>query len=365
MQEPVTSLAVKTAAVLLVAILFLSFALAVDFALSRLLPEGVNEPDAQLGWRLKRNLNHRRDKVALSGRKYQVAFSTNEFGLRTFGADRRAPIKILVLGDSHTGEPYASDDQMWYAEFVRRLASLTQRPLSDFYVLAGGSGGYGTLQNLLLARRLKDVFSPTLFVHQFCDNDFLNNSFELEEKSIAFNQWMLRPYLGRDRESIVRHTGLLAQAYRFGLLKSRLFASFDGLLQAQISKLNHGGGLMLPEQERRAYFQKARAILYDGESIRTTALLLKRLRDVYREIPAIMIDCPVERSSESNRWIEAGAQAGFVTIASPSDDLVALKEAGEDDFFNVDGDHLSDRGNEAMGRRLAEAVASLGIVPGR
>ena len=55
-----------------------------------------------------------------------------------------APIRILVLGESFTAEPFASDDRMWHSKMAEQLSVLAERPLDDYHVIAGGAGGYGT-----------------------------------------------------------------------------------------------------------------------------------------------------------------------------------------------------------------------------
>jgi hypothetical protein len=151
MQKTTASRGVKITAFLFGMALFVGTLVALDSTISKLAPTGVNEADPKLGWRLKKGLTYHREKTTYAGRKYNVTLTTDENGMRSYGANRNAPIRILVLGDSFTGEPYASDAQMWYAALVRRLAALTGRPPDDFYVVAAASGGYGTLQTLLLS----------------------------------------------------------------------------------------------------------------------------------------------------------------------------------------------------------------------
>lgn len=364
MQKTGASRGVKIAAFLFSAALFLAAVAILDMALSRLSPTGVNESDPKLGWRLKKNVTYHREKTALSGRKFDVTLSTDEYGVRSFGTDRNAPVRILVLGDSFTGEPYASNDQMWYAAFVRRLAALTNRPLEDFYVVAAASGGYGTLQSLLLSQEVKSFYAPTLLVHQFCDNDFGNNSFELEHKSVVLNQWMQRPYLARDRETIVWHEGMLARLYRAMLYRSAIFGLFDKALQVSLSSY-YGGFLMISQNDRDAYFKEVRAFTYDPEAIELTRFLLTKIRKNFESAPAVLVDCPIEPSSTNRIWIDAAESAGFTPIAAPSDFLLGAKNRGETDLFAADGAHLSEAGNEVMGRVLAESVKSLGVIDSR
>lgn len=352
---------VKIAAFFFVIVMLGLALVAIDAILAAFNPTGVNEGDARLGWRLKKNVVYHREKTAFSGRKFDVTFTTDANGMRTFGKDPNAPVRILVLGDSYTGEPYASDDQMWYADFVRRLAELTHRPQSDFFVAAGASGGYGTLQSLMRAEEIKAHFKPTLLIHQFCDNDFLNNSFELEQKSVVLNQWMMRPYLAPDRETVVFHEGLLPRLYRYMLYRSALFGVFDRALQVSLSS-RYGGFLMIPKDDKDAYAKNVRAMTYDEKAIDLTRFLLTKIRHNFDGVPAIMVDCPIESSETNQVWIDAARSAGFTPIAAPSDVLVAAKLRGEADLFGADGAHLSDTGNALMGRVLADSVAPLGLV---
>lgn len=361
MQKTTISPGVKIAAFVFSLALFGAAVVGLDATISRLSPTGVNELDSKLGWRLKKNVVYRREKTALSGRKFDVTFTTDKFGTRTYGANRDAPVKVLVLGDSYTGEPYASDEDMWYAVFVRRLAALTNRPVDDFYVVAAASGGYGTLQSLMLSEEIKTHYSPTLLIHQFCDNDFSNNSFNVEQKSVVLNQWMLRPYLASDRQTIRFHEGTLARLYRTMLFRSSLFGLFDRALQVSLSN-HYGGYLMISQKDKDAYLKEVRATTYDPEAIDLTRFLLTKIRKNYESVPALLVDCPIEETAFNHYWLDVAKDAGFVPIPAPSDYLVAAKTRGEADLFGADGAHLSERGNEVMGRMLADAVKELGVI---
>ncbi|MGJ0508357.1 MAG: hypothetical protein ACR652_14800 [Methylocystis sp.] len=362
MQKTNASRRVKIAAFAFSAALFGAALVGLDMAISALAPTGVNETDPKLGWRLKRNVTYHRGKTTFSGRKFDVTLTTDEYGTRTFGTNRNAPVRILVLGDSYTGEPYASNDQMWFAAFARRLAALTGRPLDDIYVVAAASGGYGTLQSLLLSQEVKEAYTPTLLVHQFCDNDFGNNSFEMEQKSVVLNQWMLRPYLAKDRETIVWREGALARLYRAMLYRSALFGVFDRALQVSLSN-SYGGFLMIPKNDMDTYLKTVRAVTYDPDAIDLTRFLLGKIRNTFPSVPAVLFDCPIEPSSLNRIWVDVAKDAGFIPITAPSDALLEAKNRQEFDLFATDGAHLSDTGNELMGGILAEQVKALGLLP--
>ena len=127
--------------------------------------------DSEIGWVAKKNYYGVFQQMRLDGSAYSSSIETNELGLRSFKSSGKgaAPFRILVLGDSYTMDPYASDAQMWWAVLAEQLALDPSITLDEIEVLAGGAGGYGTLQNLLLARRLKanQLPQPDLFVMQF------------------------------------------------------------------------------------------------------------------------------------------------------------------------------------------------------
>ena len=64
--------------------------------------------------------------------------------------------------------------------------------------MAGG-GGYGTLQQYLLIKKYFDEIKPTIIIHQFCENDFENNTKQIEKNSILYSQYYFRPYLINDK----------------------------------------------------------------------------------------------------------------------------------------------------------------------
>jgi len=78
-----------------------------------------------------------------AGNRYKVDFDTNQFGFREWG-DLSAPSRILIVGDSFTGDPLTSDDKAYFGVIKEELG---------IAVFAIGGGGYGTLQESLLIGR--------------------------------------------------------------------------------------------------------------------------------------------------------------------------------------------------------------------
>lgn len=333
-------------------------AIGVDYLLFRLIPPKYTGVvwDQRLGWRLSPNTSLHFPQKTLKGEQYDVLFETDADGLRTFGTNKDAAIQIIILGDSFTGGLYASNDKMWYAKMVEALALKTGRILDDVYVRAGGAGGYGTYQNVLLAEELRGKFRPTLFIHQFCSNDFYNNTLEWESEGFARNQFMLRPYFNPATNHAEYYNSILARAYRHFAGKSRIVSELqkiDIFLQGLQFQL-HGGEFPNIEPARLERFEK--------ESIAITSELLVKLRANFPEVPAVLVNCSPEKTGPNQFWMDIARDAGFTPVSAPSDFLGEATAQGWSDVYNIDGAHMSEKGNKAYGELLADALISTNII---
>jgi lysophospholipase L1-like esterase len=109
-------------------------------------------------------------------------------GVAVMGDPSSPRPKILVVGDSFTTpDPhFVKAPDMYYSVLGHLL---------DAEIFAYGSGGYGTLQELMIIDRYLPRVRPDLIVLQVHSNDFINNSWELERTSYFNNNLMKRPYL--------------------------------------------------------------------------------------------------------------------------------------------------------------------------
>ncbi len=331
-------------------VLLLAAWLVAEMAMGMLRPAPV-ERDAMLGWRLKPNYHRVFTQKTLAGEDYPVTFATNDQGLRVFGS-AAAPVKILVLGDSFTADPYASNDRMWYAEMARRLAQRLHRPASDFYVMGGGAGGWGTYQNLLLSQQLAPRIKPDLFVLQFCSNDFQNNSYDWESKGVVRGQYMRRPFLDGQSGQPKYAPGLMAEIYRSAVGESRLLNRIDGIIGNM--QFQRYGGYTRPLSPQVA----AR---YEHDAIAVTQILLTRLRAVYRDVPAVMVNCDGGEAGANKSWKALARNAGFLPLAGPSDFLRSVPPARRGVIFHADGSHLSDQGNQLYGAIAGDGLAAMDL----
>lgn len=323
---------------------------ALEIALPILRP-GPNQRDELLGWRLRSNFDRAYHKATLGGTPYLVRISTNSDGFRVFGTDEKAPIRILVLGDSVTVDPNASNDRMWYARMTQRIAERTNRPLRDFYVLAGGGGGWSTYQNLLLSQRLSHKLKPDLFVLEFSSNNFRNNLYEWERESVVRGQFMRRPFAEIDGEGPKYEPGLVAKFYRSILGESRLFGRIDGLIGTLQSRWYGSSSKPLPRGMQSRY---------ERQSIALTKILLTRLRNQYRDIPAIMVNAD-ESGGPNREWQRLARETGFIPIPGPSAFITSLTPEQRKTLISMDGMHPSDEGNQRYGMIAGDEIAALGL----
>ncbi len=141
--------------------------------------------DDQLGWRATENYRFAGTKLDLDRREYKVQISQNAQGFRMFGNLNSGRPRILVIGDSFTHAVQVSDNKTYYAIVKSALGA---------EVFAYGVGGYGTLQEYMILDRYIDIIKPQLLIWQYTVNDIINNSPDLEAKSLINNNNMVRPY---------------------------------------------------------------------------------------------------------------------------------------------------------------------------
>ena len=331
--------------------LFAAAILVIEIGLQVLRPS-PDQRDALLGWKMKTDYHREFAQRTLGGKKYVVSFRTNADGFRVFGTDDKAPVKLLVLGDSFTMDPDASDNRMWYAKVAERLADHAHRPLRDYYVLAAGGGGWGTYQELLLAESISRKIKPNLFVLQFCSNDFQNNSYEWESQSITRGQYMRRPYATLDGGGPFYAPGIMAAIYRSRFGRLRFFNRADSVIAGFQYKMYGGYTKPLPPDVQAKY---------ERDSIALTRMLLTKLRQQFRDVPAVMVNCDGRNTGPNKQWKSIARDAGFIPLSGPSDFLRSLKPGERGNIYYSDGAHLADEGNQRYGTIAGDTIAALNL----
>jgi len=300
--------------------------------------------DESLGWVLRSNYTNITTQRDLAGNTYQVQFSTNEDSLRTFGNAEKAKLRILVLGDSFTGAPYAGNKEMWFSEMVKKIEILKNLPTESIYLMAAGAGGYGTLQERILLERIIKKAKPDMVILQFCENDYINSHLEWESTQIYRSQIYRRPYLNLDRK-ISYNNDLIAPIWRNPYLgDSRIFAILDGLitnLQFLYYDKNYGPQI---ETIKLNYWQK--------ESLLITQINLSDMKNLVKNKPFFITNANNFLNDDMNhKWVQLGQVAGMIPLINPGRIISQDKRHAE--LFNEDSGHWSAKGNQLYGDAVA------------
>ncbi len=180
--------------------------------------------DDTLGWRSVPNLDAATTTRDAGGTTYPLHVSTNAWGFRQFGDTTRTDkLRLLVIGDSFTQATDVSDDKTYFRYLRDSL---------NAEVFAYGCGGFGNAQEYLILDRYLDRLRPDAVLLQHCSNDFINNDYALELRSLGNNNAMKRPYLMPDGRMELRFpkkglTGLRQFANAHSRLLYFIFNHYD------------------------------------------------------------------------------------------------------------------------------------------
>jgi|SRR5215467_1545968 len=340
--------ALSAAAIVTVSVLF---ALAAVEMYARYAKPTAYQNDKELGWKLLPNVHITVDNLRLDQTEYKALITTNEFGLRESGRKDSPQLTILVLGDSFTADPVAGNEDMWYVAASRDLERLSGLEKNSIRTLAGGGGGYGTLQELLLLKQLKQKIRPDLLVLQFSPNDFTDNHLGVASHGILRTQFMRRPYYNGDG-TIKYFDSPFAWLWRSPpTAESKIFNKLDQIIQLLQFRYYHDFFKPISSDLEAAYNKQMLAVTSD---------LLKKIREELPNIPAVMVNCCTSKDRLNGQWENLGTEAGFLTFSGPSDTIERNK--ANEKLFLLDGGHLSPEGNALFGRAFGQALFDSGLI---
>lgn len=140
-----------------------------------------------VGWQSQENAFWKRKTRGYG----EITYTTVKYGFRVFGDVNTDKIKIFVIGDSYTQGTTVSDGNLYYDYLKKKLDNIE--------VFAYGAGGYGSLQEYMILDKYYDLIRPDIVIWQFCSNDLINNSYNLESASSINNSHMERPFYKKGR----------------------------------------------------------------------------------------------------------------------------------------------------------------------
>ena len=213
--------------------------------------------------------------------------------------------------------------------------------------MAGG-GGYGTLQQYLLIKKYFDEINPTIIIHQFCENDFENNTKQIEKNSILYSQYYFRPYLINDK--IVYDNSFKGKLYKFFYHNSYLYKRIDKILTNHRYRNNNG------------YFDKKAYNNNFENSKKITSGIFKLIKNlVGNKVVYASINCSAKDKQKFNSWIKILNEHKIINLSNSNLIIENISKKGEDIYYS-DGAHLNENGNKIFGKSAAvELIKKLNL----
>lgn len=325
--------------ILIMSIIIILLAI-LDFSYQKHLKENTFQvQNKELGWILNKSIKRVFETKSKKNRKYIIDYtSSDKLGFRYYDYKRKYNKTILILGDSFTVGPYASDDEMYFSEIQRIF--IKNNLNYNWYVM--GSAGWGTLQQYMYLKKKIDIIKPDILIHQFCYNDFINNSFEIEKNTFLRSQYIFRPYLVNNE--IIYNNNLNHKIYKYLYTKSFVFKTIDNLITNKQYTKN------------KSYFKKDYSNEMYENAINTTEIIIKKIKKLIgNDKPYFIVNCYTKKDINDVALSKIVKNNNLNHLLKPLIKLRNLDNLGED-LFNFDGGHLNDIGNKIYGSEIANEI---------
>lgn len=319
-------------------IIFLIF----DFSLEKNLNKNsIVEEDDEIGWLIKANTEINFPQQTFKRKKYNAVYkSSNVRGFREFGKLNSKNESILVIGDSLTGGPHTSNEKMYYS-VIKDIFDDNNINLEWFVT---GTGGYGTVQHFLLLEKYFKIIKPSIILHQFCVNDFFDNSIEISKLSTSHDQYYRRPFF--ENNKITKVDSNFAKIYRFLYKHSFVFKKVDQIYTYR--KILTLGSFVqkIPDE-------------FISRSIENTQILFLKIRELIGEDTLYFSTNCIddEYNNLSTEWEKNINNINGFSIKSGKK-IVELKKK-EFDVNHEDGGHLNEFGNKIYGEFTAKEMMKI------
>ena len=320
-----------------VALAGLVLVLAAAEAVTRVALERARSPlrraSDSLGWETAPNVHLQYSHPAFG----PVSFTTGPHGFRRWDGNRASEFRLLIIGDSYTEAAQVSTGKTWFDHVARLVPSAA--------VFAYGTGGYGTLQELLILDRHVDSIAPDVIVWQLSANDLINNDFFLETQNPAGAR-MLRPFY--ENGTSVRRVPAASSAVKYSRL-ARFISARVAMLRG------HGFAPASLDRERKNYPDALQ------RAIGTTKLLMNRATERAGGIPIVAFVAEGDAYADSVLQT-AAIESGWMFIPGIRDSVDTERARG----VRVDGmprdGHWNANGHAVAGRVIARGLGSVGVL---
>jgi len=268
-------------------------------------------------------------------------------GVEVMGDPSSPRPKILIVGDSFTTPDFVKIPEMYYSVLGHLL---------ETEIFAYGAGGYGTLQELMVVERYLPKVRPDLVLLQVHNNDFINNSWELERASYFNNNLLTRPYL-LDGAVDYKFPTHLSSARFFLATHSRLTYEVTIGVQRFGAAMSQAGYLRSVEDDIRQYglgfppFRRA---------VDTTAELISSIKQRAAPTPVLVFHAEWDDGGDAfyASW-RAVLRRSEVRFCEDIGSSVRTAELRGEAVRAPDGFHWNSAGHAIAARALAQCLRPL------
>ncbi len=304
------------------------------------IPVKTMVPDSELGWKAAENYYFKGNIKDAKGQPYLLELSTDANGFRRYDDINSTKKKILFIGDSFSHAIEVSNDKTYYHVLGDSL---------DAAVFAYGCGGYGTLQEWMVLEKYFDRIDPDMVVLQFCSNDFINNSYELESNSFFNNSRLTGPYLTPDEKTIYKNTS----RFHFPTIKrfSQLIPFVFTRIERAIDHKNHKAqksseDLIFINGEKYEPFQ---------EAIVATENIIKKIQNLV-EPKAELVLFSVDYFDPCTKAIKNICDRNKIKLIESVPYYLKLKMDEGKNVYAADGAHWNEQGHQVVADVLMEEI---------
>jgi hypothetical protein len=294
------------------------------------------------GWYATKNYHWIAQVKNSDGTSYETRVTTNDLGFRKYGDPLSTRPKILFLGDSFTAALAASDGAEYFSVAARDLGA---------EAFAYGAGGFGTLQEAMVLEENLDRIKPDLVVWQYCWNDFINNSYELEAASWESNNGLVRPYFA-DGKVYYAFPSRVPRLRLFALDHSRFLYFFTIRMDILMARR--------PGVEAEIA-KRGRALPSFEKSVGVTSELMSRVKRRLGNTPLLTFSVD-KRQPYERAFHDLSTVVGIRYTTAPSDAVEIVERTGKV-LRNEDREHWNQEANEIAGHALAQEIKEERLLP--
>ncbi len=287
--------------------------------------------DTVLGWDVVHDYQHTALKMDLAKKPYSCTYTIDKNGFRQYGHVNTTKPKLLFVGDSFTQAEDATDDSTYFSVLSRTL---------DAELFAYGVGGYGSLQEMMILTKYIAQIKPDLVIIQFTSNDFINNCYNLEYRSIQ-NSGTIRPYLTPQNTITYRLPKNHPTLRKFANTYSRLLYFVINQLDKYYSK---------PDTFTPADY---------AESVQVTTLTYQQISAICHQQHAVLTSFMVDgvNSLEATFYHSSMQKLGIAILADVPSAIEQAEKAGIN-CKAADGGHWNHTAHRICGLLLAEKLSA-------